>query len=79
MAPIVYCPDRKFLHKSYIKLLLVGLFCFAVSGSLGFYITRDLTSFSDGRLGGVVGILIHLIWFLPALDPHSPLLPQSVL
>jgi membrane protein YdbS with pleckstrin-like domain len=67
MAPIVYSPDRKLLHKSYIKLLLVGLLCFAVSGSLGFYIERHLNGFSDGRLGAMVGVLIHLTWFLPAL------------
>ncbi|NIM93583.1 MAG: PH domain-containing protein [Anaerolineales bacterium] len=67
MTPITYRPNKKYLRKSYLTLVIVGVLTTLFSVLLGYFIGLSSGGSSGARLGTIISIGLNLLWFVPVL------------
>lgn len=67
MTPLMFRPDKKYLTKIYLEASLIGFIVIVTSGWLGYLVGRSEFGISMGSTGSLLGVLLNLIWILPAI------------
>lgn len=72
MAPIIIRPERKYLWKLILFLLLLAALAWAVSAPMGYFIGLDEGGRPAALRGLWIAIGVHLVWLLPGLAIIPP-------